>query len=111
MSIKKQMGRLLILGGILIAGYQGYLWYLNGAWTSFPLSVLAVKMMHYLGLFMANMPAASEESVYSFASFNHSDFPFYFRRFLEIIPISVFFMFVGNVFWKWEKFMGPSLKT
>ena len=111
MTIKKQIGRLLIFGGISLAGYQAYLWYLNGAWTSFPLSILAVEMVRYLGAFMANMPAASEESVQSVVSFSQSDFPFYLRQFFNLIPISVFLIFVGNVFWKWEKLLGPSLKT
>lgn len=111
MGIKNQFGRLLIFGGIGLAGYQAYLWYVQGSWTSFPLSILAVEMVHYLGCLISNMPAATDESIYMLETFHHSDFPFYLRRFLEVIPLSAFMLFMGNLFWKWEKILGPGLRS
>jgi hypothetical protein len=60
---------------------------------------------------MENMPVASSESVYMLGSFNNSDFPVYLQRFFNLVPLSVFMLFTGNLMWKWEKILGPGLRS
>jgi hypothetical protein len=111
MFIRKQLGRLFLLGGVGLAGYQVWLWYLNGTWPPYPMAFLVQEMINSLGNLLESMPGASSESTSAWASFRSSEFPFYVRRFLEVIPASGFLLLSGNFLFKWEKYMGLGLRT
>jgi hypothetical protein len=68
-------------------------------------------MINSLGSILEDMPGASSESVATWGSFRSSQFPFYVRRLLEVIPVSGFFFLAGNFLFKWESYMGSSQKA
>jgi hypothetical protein len=100
------MGSLLFLGGLLIVGFQLYLWLREGVWSPYPLSGVVEHAIRGTGGMMEVLPFVKSESVHLVANFEISDFPGYLRRFFETIPLSAFLIVTGHFCLKWSKYMG-----
>ena len=107
----KNVGRILILGGICLAIFEAFIWYQNGAWSPYPLSIALEKMMHSTGNLLQDLFLVKESSTSTFMHFRTSDLPYHVARFFKLMPISVFIFLLGHFLFKWELYMGPGLTS
>ncbi|MDP6280097.1 MAG: hypothetical protein QGI11_16565 [Nitrospinota bacterium] len=97
---------LLYLGGFVLLGYELYLWWQDGIWNRYPLSLMVEAFVHSVSVVMEKIPGVQREGVDMWSIFVISDLPYYVARFFQIIPISGFFLVFGYFCIRWHKYVG-----
>jgi hypothetical protein len=111
MWYRKNVGRILFLGGICLALFEAFIWYQKGAWKPYPLSMVLVKIVHSTGDLLQDLFLVKDSSSSSLLYFKISDLPNYVERFFTVMPVSAFSILLGYFLFKWETYMGPGLKS
>ena len=107
--IRKKVGKLFIFAGFVLIGAEIYLGWLDGVWNRYPLSMLAIDTIHFMGRAMGDMLPEFRMTSNMCKSFETSDFPHPVQLFLGAIPMASFFLISGYFFLRWPRFLSRAL--
>ena len=93
--IRKKVGKLFIFAGFVLIGAEIYLGWLDGVWNRYPLSMLVIDTIHFMGRAMGDMLPEFQMTSDTWKSFETSDFPHRVQLFLGAIPMASFFLISG----------------
>ncbi len=102
--IGKKIGKLFIFSGCVLIGAEIYLGWVDGAWNRYPLSMLVIDTIHFMGRAMGDLLPEFQMTSDTWRSFETSDFPHPVQLFLDAIPIAIFFLISGYFLLRWSRF-------
>lgn len=105
---KRRIGTLLFFGGVVLVGFQVYLWMREGVWSPYSLSTVMEGAIRGTGDMISDLPFVEAESARVASRFRISDFPGSLRRFCDAVPLSVLLVGTGHFFLRWNKIFGIS---
>ena len=103
--IREKVGKLFVFAGFVLVGAEIYLGWLDGVWNRYPLSVLVVDTIHFMGRAMGDTLPEFQMTSDTWKSFETSDFPHSVQLFLGAIPMAIFFLISGYFFLRWPRFL------
>ena len=103
--IGMNVGKLFIFSGCVLIGAEIYLGWLDGVWNRYPLSMLVIDTIHFMGRTMGDTLPEFQMTSDMWKSFETSDFPHSAQLFLGAIPMAIFFLISGYFFLRWPRFL------
>ena len=103
--VRKKVGKLFIFSGFVLIGVEIYLAWLDGVWNRYPLSMLVIDTIHFMGRVMGDMLPEFEMTSDTWRSLETSDFPHPVQLFLGAVPMASFFLISGYFLLKWPRFL------
>jgi hypothetical protein len=104
--IRMKVGKLFIIAGFVLIGAEIYLGWQDGVWNRFPISMLLIDTIHFMGRVMGDVLPEFQMTSVTWQSFETSDFPHPVQLFLGAIPMASFFLISGYCFLRWSGFLG-----